>query len=171
MYRYLHFHTYIYIYIHSKYSFNVPILSSLEVDPLSLLGDAVVIFQADLHTVHLGEFFFFLKVGNQTGTPLFFLLAHQKKNLVQTLVFSTKEENIQLKSFFFWKQTPFFCWKKWVSYHPEGGRNVSIFHGWMPWFLRGNDFFFQKVDNGSKGNLCKKYCVFLLMKLSSCFFC
>lgn len=45
------------MYIHSKYSFNAQILSSLEVDPVSLLGDAVVIFQADLHTVHLGDFF------------------------------------------------------------------------------------------------------------------
>lgn len=82
MYRYIHFHIYIYMYIHSKYSFNAQILSSLEVDPVSLLGDAMVIFQADLHTVHLGEFFL-KKVGNQTGTPLFFCWTHQEKNLVQ----------------------------------------------------------------------------------------
>ena len=161
IYIYLHMYRYIHFHIHSKYSFNAQILSSLEVDPLSLLGDAVVIFQADLHTVHL-EDFLKKRWGIKQG-PHFFLLAPPEKKPGANVFFITKEENIQLKSFFFKKTNTIFLLEE---------MEVVIIpkvEGTFPFSMGGCLGFF--VDNGSKGNLCKKSCIFLLMKLSSCFFC
>lgn len=51
--------------------------------------------------------FFKKRWGIKQGPHFFFGWPHQKKNLVQTLVFSTKEETIQLKSFFSFNKNQF----------------------------------------------------------------
>ena len=158
------------MYIHSKYSFNAQILSSLEVDPVSLLGDAVVIFQADLHTVHLGDFC--LKKGAESNRdPTFFCVGPTRKKPSANVFFYYKRGEHLTQELFFWITKTIFCWKKWVSLSSQRWKERFLFPWGIPWFLPGNEDFFKRLIMGPRGNLSKKSCIFLFMKLSSCFFC
>lgn len=139
------------MYIHSKYSFNAQILSSLEVDPVFLLGDAVVIFQADLHTVHLEDFF--LKKGAESNRdPTFFCVGPTRKKPSANVFFYYKRGEHLTQELFFNNKNHFLLEEMGVVIIPkvEGTFPFSMGDPLVsPWKRR----FFQKVDNGSKGKL------------------
>ena len=115
------------------------------------------------------ESFFKKRWGIKQGPHFFFVGPTRKKTWCKCVFVITKEENIQLKSLKKKKQKPFFAGRNGCRYHPKGGRNVSFFHGGCLGFSVETKIFFKRLIMGPRGNLSKKSCVFLLMKLSSFF--